>query len=375
MLKDIRDSRRVSALIADTARVEDGNGAEAATQEHNPTYFPLQAYILSGEYWPEFHHEQFKLPEGLTPTFSQFTSHFERMKGNRTLDWMAKLGLVNVTLELGGQSITMDVSPLQASILHLFTLKPLWNLCDISQQLETTTSAVRRSLQPFVQRSLIKWTSGDIETYCVCNDVMKAEVEVGEDHNESINVSVAEQEGPHDMETSPVRETAGTDPQVFWSYILGMLTNLGGMTMDRIHSTLRMFALGSNDGVECTRQHLRQFLERKVRNVDIKKTSPLEFDFRAKFFPEDASQELIQEITQRLFFLQVKEAILKDKLPCPPETAVLLASYACQAKYGDYDVARFAKHPIPIDRLLSPKYVSFLALCSCVESQIDTLID
>ncbi|KAL5966336.1 Anaphase-promoting complex subunit 2 [Taenia solium] len=265
MLKDIRDSRRVSALIADTAKAEDANGAG----DHGFSYFPLQAYILSGEYWPEFHNEQFKLPEGLTPSFAQFTSYFERMKGNRTLDWMAKLGLVNITLELGGQSVTMDVSPLQASVLHLFTLKPRWNLCDIGQQLETTTSAVRRSLQPFVQRSLIKRTSGDIETYYVCDDAVKAVVEGGEEHNESINVSVAEQEGPQDMETSPVRETVGTDPQVFWSYILGMLTNLGGMTMDRIHSTLRLFALGSNDGVECTRQHLRQFLERKVRNGEL----------------------------------------------------------------------------------------------------------
>lgn len=46
---------------------------------------------------------------------------------------MDKLGLVNVTLEIGGQSVTMDVSPLQASILHLFSLKPRWNLCDIGQ--------------------------------------------------------------------------------------------------------------------------------------------------------------------------------------------------------------------------------------------------
>lgn len=95
-------------------------------------------------------------------------------------------------------------------------------------------------------------------------------------------------------------------------------------------------------------------LDKKISSIDTKKNYPIEFNFRAKFFPEHASKELIQEITQRLFFLQVKEAILKDKLPCPPETAVLLASYACQAKYGDYDVARFAKHPIPIDRLLSP---------------------
>uniref|UniRef100_A0A665U0P5 Radixin-like n=2 Tax=Echeneis naucrates TaxID=173247 RepID=A0A665U0P5_ECHNA len=78
-------------------------------------------------------------------------------------------------------------------------------------------------------------------------------------------------------------------------------------------------------------------LNKKVTQQDVKKENPLQFKFRAKFFPEDVSEELIQEITQRLFFLQVKEAILNDENYCPPETAVLLASYAVQAKYGDYN--------------------------------------
>ncbi|KAK3089625.1 hypothetical protein FSP39_005169 [Pinctada imbricata] len=76
-------------------------------------------------------------------------------------------------------------------------------------------------------------------------------------------------------------------------------------------------------------------LNKKVLSQDVKKESPLNFKFRAKFFPEDVSEELIQEITQRMFFLQVKESILNDEVYCPPETSVLLASYACQAKYGD----------------------------------------
>ncbi|XP_038147816.1 ezrin b [Cyprinodon tularosa] len=78
-------------------------------------------------------------------------------------------------------------------------------------------------------------------------------------------------------------------------------------------------------------------LEKKVSSQDVKKDNPLQFKFRAKFFPEDVSEELIQEITQKLFFLQVKEGILGDEIYCPPETAVLLASYAVQAKFGDYD--------------------------------------
>ena len=40
----------------------------------------------------------------------------------------------------------------------------------------------------------------------------------------------------------------------------------------------------------------------------------------------------MQEITQHLFFLQVKEAILSMDIFCPPEASVLLASYAVQAK-------------------------------------------
>ncbi|ELK08144.1 Radixin [Pteropus alecto] len=90
----------------------------------------------------------------------------------------------------------------------------------------------------------------------------------------------------------------------------------------------------------------------QVTQQDVKKENPLQFKFRAKFFPEDVSEELIQEITQRLFFLQVKEAILNDEIYCPPETAVLLASYAVQAKYGDYNKEIHKQGYLANDRLL-----------------------
>ncbi|KAG1677011.1 Moesin/ezrin/radixin 1 [Nymphon striatum] len=69
-------------------------------------------------------------------------------------------------------------------------------------------------------------------------------------------------------------------------------------------------------------------LNKKVLSQDVKKESPLQFKFRAKFFPEDVAEEIIQDITLRLFYLQVKNGILSDEIYCPPETSVLLASYA-----------------------------------------------
>uniref|UniRef100_A0A7N8XAI7 Moesin-like n=1 Tax=Mastacembelus armatus TaxID=205130 RepID=A0A7N8XAI7_9TELE len=77
-------------------------------------------------------------------------------------------------------------------------------------------------------------------------------------------------------------------------------------------------------------------LNKRVTAQDVRKDNPLLIKFRAKFYPEDVADELIQEATQRLFFLQVKESILNDDIYCPPETAVLLASYAVQVKHGDY---------------------------------------
>lgn len=81
-------------------------------------------------------------------------------------------------------------------------------------------------------------------------------------------------------------------------------------------------------------------LNKKLSAQDIKRSSkdaPYEFKFRAKFYPEAVEEELIQPMTQKVFYLQVKEAVLDETIYCPPESSVLLASYAMQVKYGDYD--------------------------------------
>jgi len=98
-------------------------------------------------------------------------------------------------------------------------------------------------------------------------------------------------------------------------------------------------------------------LNKKVLGQDVRKEQPLQFKFRAKFFPEDVSEELIQEVTQRMFFLQVKDGILTDEVYCPPETSVLLASYAVQAKYGDYTPDTHKSGFLANDRLLPQRVV------------------
>ncbi|XP_022655851.1 moesin/ezrin/radixin homolog 1-like isoform X2 [Varroa jacobsoni] len=98
-------------------------------------------------------------------------------------------------------------------------------------------------------------------------------------------------------------------------------------------------------------------LNKRVLSQDVKKENPLLFKFRAKFFPEDVADEIIQEITLKLFYLQVKSAILTDEIYCPPETSVLLASYAVQAKYGDYNSAMHTEGCLANDKLLPQRVI------------------
>ena len=72
-------------------------------------------------------------------------------------------------------------------------------------------------------------------------------------------------------------------------------------------------------------------------------------------------------------FRQVKEAILNDENYCPPETAVLLASYSVQAKYGDYNKDVHKPGYLTHDRLLPQRYPKFFFTASIALMQAKVL--
>lgn len=48
---------------------------------------------------------------------------------------------------------------------------------------------------------------------------------------------------------------------------------------------------------------------------DVKKESPLQFKFRAKFFPEEVSEEIIQDITLVCIFSIIAPIIIDSNAP------------------------------------------------------------
>uniref|UniRef100_H2YXC4 FERM domain-containing protein n=1 Tax=Ciona savignyi TaxID=51511 RepID=H2YXC4_CIOSA len=63
---------------------------------------------------------------------------------------------------------------------------------------------------------------------------------------------------------------------------------------------------------------------------------PYTFHFRVKFYSSEPNL-LQEELTRYQFFLQLKQDILRGKLPCPFDVSVQLGAYALQSELGDYD--------------------------------------
>ncbi|EDW92444.1 anaphase-promoting complex subunit 2 [Drosophila yakuba] len=243
MLKDVTDSKRINAHIH-----SDGNRTENQL-------FEISSLIVSAQFWPSFNKESLQLPEEIENEFKKYTKAYEAYKGNRTLNWRTVTGRVNIEIEIGDRTMEMVVSPILAVIIYHFQTKNEWTIEDLSSITKVPPSALRRRLSFWQNHGLISETTPGVFTLL--------EKESEKSQFEDMSLAEADEE---DLESAmaSASDQREEELQVFWSYIVGMLTNLDSMPIDRIHQMLKLFASHSG-GVEFTQEELKHFLQRKVR--------------------------------------------------------------------------------------------------------------
>lgn len=222
--------------------------------------FEISSLILSSQFWPTFKSETVELPPALAAEFERYTKSYESYKGNRTLVWRPATGRVQLEIELSDRTVEMTVTPSQAAIIHLFQEREQWTLADLSTTLKLPGSVLRKRMALWQTHGIIREQSNGSDVFVLVQDnsdmssedmmMQTGPLECDEDETESAMASASEQ-----------REE---DLQVFWSYIVGMLTNLDSMQLERIHQMLKMFA-SHGPGVEFSQEELKNFLQRKVR--------------------------------------------------------------------------------------------------------------
>ncbi|CAI9738201.1 anaphase-promoting complex subunit 2-like [Octopus vulgaris] len=252
MLKDVTDSRRINAIIKEDKKKDE--------PEENADDIEINAMILSAQCWPTFREEKLNLPENMQTCLENYTKKFESRKGNRTLIWKPHLGLVNIDIELKERVLNLNVSPVHAAIIMQFQNKDQWTVEELSSVLQIPATALRRKIAYWQSQGLLKEEATDTfllveEQRANSDDIMLADEEETESAMASMRAQMEEQ------------------MQVFWTYIVGMLTNLESLPIERIHSMLRMFAVQGPSSVECSLAELKAFLDKKVKDQKLIYTS------------------------------------------------------------------------------------------------------
>uniref|UniRef100_A0A8C7V850 Anaphase-promoting complex subunit 2 n=1 Tax=Oncorhynchus mykiss TaxID=8022 RepID=A0A8C7V850_ONCMY len=249
MLKDVADSRRINTNIREE---------ESRLGEEEQPPMALTAMILSSEFWPTLKEEKMELPLLASQAMEAYTHRYEKLKAMRTLSWKPHLGSVTLDVELEDRTLTnLTVSPIHAAIILHFQDKSSWTLEELSGVLGVPQEVARRKLALWQQQGVLKEEAGGhysiLETGSSREKPERGEMLIDSD-----------EEG--DSNTTTHSEQREEKLQLFWAYIQAMLTNLETMTLERIHSMLRMFVATGPVVTEMDVNELQAFLQRKVRD-------------------------------------------------------------------------------------------------------------
>ncbi|KAL8948913.1 MAG: hypothetical protein Q9222_004940 [Ikaeria aurantiellina] len=288
MLRDIFDSRRV-----DTAIRKDQNLAAGTTNRDLQT--DLHTRILSHLFWPSLHSESFSLPREVSTLQSRYENGFETLKQSRKLTWLNALGQVTVHLELEDRTVTEIVQTWQAVVIYAFqsdndNLEHMVNddddqhdhnngpvhsksVAELMTQFSMSESFVRNALTFWVGKLVLRPSPNKPDTYYVLeslpSSVLHPEEGKGNNNRSASSATLLNAAAAADIATSApalaVRseeDIAREKMEVFWQFVVGMLTNQGAMPLARIVMMLKVVVPG---GFPFGNEELKSFLEGRVR--------------------------------------------------------------------------------------------------------------
>ncbi|KAF7241088.1 Anaphase-promoting complex subunit 2 [Varanus komodoensis] len=176
----------------------------------------------------------------------------------RTLNWKHHLGLVNMDVELADRTLSLAVSPVHAAIILHFQSKGTWTLEELSEALKVPVASLRRRMALWLQQGVLREEPPG--TFTVIEEEQK-------DRAEKVVLIDSDEEGDSAMASQADQKEE--ELQLFWSYIQAMLTNLECLSLERIHSMLKVFVMTGPVVTEIDILELQGFLQKKVREQQL----------------------------------------------------------------------------------------------------------
>lgn len=253
MLKDMNDSRRIDVATHER---------EARSGEDQTIDNVVHTTIVSRLYWPtmksstfasalsdeddQIEQEGLKLPAPIVAMLNNYSARFSQLKAQRTLVFHKELGHVRVKLDLEDREFDMMVTPSHATSISLFNDRSTMSIAEISQALNISEQETRRNLAFWVKQGILDLQE---DQYTVLETI---------DHSAPVHPSMMEE-----VVLDIVEEV--DEMSTYWNFIVGMLTNVGALEPDRIHSMLGMFAPSYDRSLD----QLKTYLQKRTRDGEV----------------------------------------------------------------------------------------------------------
>lgn len=226
MLKDLSDSKRINANVRTVSNT-------STPLKHCGQLVPidtLSVSIMSQLFWPQLQSEEFVLPPHIKDMLDTFAHKYHALKAPRVLQWKPSLGLVDLSLTIGDQTVDFTVSPVLATMLMHFEKQSEWSLDALARSIGLAADLVRKRMMYWINQGVI----GELkDSHGFIKFVRYEEIRR---HHGAMND--ATDGGCHEMDD--LKDDMDTMSS-FEPFVIGMLTNFDSLSLDRIHNMLKMF--------------------------------------------------------------------------------------------------------------------------------------
>ena len=269
MMKDIQDSRRLDGVIQRGAISHPDWGQRA---------WMIHARILSRLFWPDMGEERFVLPASVVEMQQKYEAIFEHVKPSRKMKWLNHLGQATVELEFEDRAFVEEVHTYEAAVINCFGeeegASSSWAFDDLWMKLEMDEDLLMAALEFWVKKRVLHRSEDGI--YTVIERLSDAEKGPS---GASLPATSPGKAGPAaaprrggegGAKASGISEKEREKRQVYWQFIVGMLTNSSpAMPLGQIAMMMKMLIA---EGFPWSNEELQEFLGEKVAAGELELT-------------------------------------------------------------------------------------------------------
>ncbi|KAI2473066.1 hypothetical protein F4781DRAFT_260738 [Annulohypoxylon bovei var. microspora] len=259
MIKDIQDSARLDGVIH--------RGAIKRPEEIDREW-TIHARILSRLYWPEVGEERFLLPASVSEMQKMYETIFEHLKPSRKIKWLNHLGQATVELELEDRTVSEKVHTYEAAVINAFSEEnsSSWSFSDLWMKLEMDEDLLTAALDFWEKKQVLRRLPDN--TYAVIERLSDAEQPSSLQSAQPSTVAAVDvASGTPRKAKSGMSEKEKEKRQVYWQFIVGMLTNSSpAMPLGQISMMMKMLIA---DGFPWSNEELQEFLGEKIADGEL----------------------------------------------------------------------------------------------------------